>query len=251
LGFLFTVENLWIWIPGILFGTIVLIASRRSQHVLTYPILLTSGALIFYLVVWISGYDMSEIRAMGWLLGPFPQGSLWKPLDLSLLYQVDWGLIAGQAGNISAVALVSIFAFLLNASALELIAQQDVNLDRELISTGVANIAGGMAGSSVGYHHLGISSISFRMGISNRLVGRPVKRKITQRTIDSFYGGFSPGDGKAKHIKWLHEPAIFLKRSNRLKDYTCGAIEIFAGACGELQYDIARRQRVKTVVTDQ
>lgn len=170
LGILFTAENLWFWIPGILFGTIVLTASRRFQHVLTYPILLTSGALIFYLVAWISGYELSEIRSMGFLLGPFPQGSLWEPLELSMLNQVDWILIAGQAGNIFAVVLVSIFAFLLNASALELIAQKDVNLDRELISTGAANIAGGLAGSSVGYHHLGISSISFRMGISNRLV---------------------------------------------------------------------------------
>jgi SulP family sulfate permease len=61
-------------------------------------------------------------------------------------------------------------ALLLNASALELIAQKDADLNRELISLGIANIAGGLAGGSVGYHHLGVSSISFRMGFSNRLV---------------------------------------------------------------------------------
>jgi len=147
-----------------------MIASRRSKHILTYPILLTGAAVIFYLTIWIIGYDMDEIRSMGWLLGPFPHGSFWQPLDLSLMAQVDWNVIAGQAGNIAAIVLVSVFAFLLNASALELIAQKDVNLDRELISTGIANIAGGLAGSPVGYHQLGISSIPFRMGISNRLV---------------------------------------------------------------------------------
>jgi len=107
---------------------------------------------------------------MGWLLGPFPEGALWSPLDLSLLAQVDWGVIASQASNIAVVALISIVALLLNASALELIAQKDMDLDRELISTGVANIAGGLAGGSVGYHHLGVSSIALRMGIANRLV---------------------------------------------------------------------------------
>jgi len=107
---------------------------------------------------------------MGLLLGPFPQGTLWKPLDVSLLAQANWSLIFSQASNIAAVALVSIVALLLNASALELIAQKDVDLNRELISTGVANIVGGLAGASVGYHHLGVSSISFRAGISNRLV---------------------------------------------------------------------------------
>jgi len=170
LGMLFTAQNLLLWIPGILFGTIILIASRRFNHILTYPILLTSAAIIFYLVIWISGYTMSDIRTMGWLLGPFPQGTLWKPLDISLLPQVDWKLIAGQASNMAAVAVVSIIALLLNASALELIAQKDVDLDRELISTGFANIVGGLAGASVGYPALSVSAVSFRMGISSRLV---------------------------------------------------------------------------------
>ena len=169
LGILFTAHNLMLWIPGILFGAIILIASRHFKHILTYPILLTSAAVIFYLAVWISKYDMSAMRSMGWLLGPFPQGALWKPLDLSLLPQVDWKLIASQLSNMAAVAVVSLIALLLNASALELIAQKDVDLDRELISTGFANIVGGLAGASVGYPSLSVSTVSFRMGISSRL----------------------------------------------------------------------------------
>ncbi len=107
---------------------------------------------------------------MGWLLGPFPHGTLWKPLDLALLPQVNWSLIAAHSGNIIAAATISLVALLLNASALELIAQKDVDLNRELISTGIANIAGGLLGSPTGYHYLGISSLAFRLGISNRLV---------------------------------------------------------------------------------
>ena len=166
----FEAENLVSWIPGVLFGAIVLVASRRSKHLLTYPALLVGAGILFYLAVWMTGLNIDTARAMGLLLGPFPQGTLWKPLDLSLLAQVDWGLISSQASNIAAVALVSIMALLLNASALELIAQKDVDLNRELISTGIANIAGGLAGASVGYHHLGVSSIPLRLGISSRLV---------------------------------------------------------------------------------
>ena len=169
-GLLFTAQSLWLWLPGVLFGLVVVVASRHFKHFLTYPVLLTSSTLIFYLVVWISKYDMSEIRSMGWLLGPFPQGALWRPLDLSLLPQVDWNLIISQSSNMAAIAVVSIIALLLNASALELIAKKDVNLDRELISAGFANMAGGLAGASVGYPALSITSISLRMGILNRLV---------------------------------------------------------------------------------
>lgn len=170
LSILFQTRHLVLWLPGVVFGTIVLIAWRRYKHLLTYPILLTSAAVIFYLAVWFSDYALKDVREMGWLLGPFPQGVLWSPLDPSFLTKVDWGLIAGQANNIAAIALVSILALLLNASALELIAQKDVDLDRELISIGFSNMAGGLAGSSVGYHHLGVSSIAFRMGIFNHLV---------------------------------------------------------------------------------
>lgn len=167
---LFKSENLLLWIPGILFGTLVLIASRRFNHFLTYPALLIGTIAVFYILMWISGFSINEMREMGWLLGPFPQGALWKPLDLSLLAQVDWSVILSQWSNIAAIAVISLVSLLLNASALELIAQKDVDLNRELMSTGIANIAGGLGGSSVGYHMLGVSSLSFRMGISNRLV---------------------------------------------------------------------------------
>lgn len=170
LEILFQTEDLLLWIPGILFGTIVLIASRRSKHLLTYPALLIGAVMLFYLAVTGSGYTLDQVRDLGWLLGPFPPGALWTPLDLSLLAQVDWGLILSQSSNIAAVALISIVALLLNASALELIAQKDMDLNRELISIGAANIAGGLAGSSVGYHHLGVSSIALRLGITSRLV---------------------------------------------------------------------------------
>jgi sulfate permease, SulP family len=170
LDILFKAQNLLLWIPGILFGTLVLIASRRFNHFLTYPTLLVGTILIFYISMWISGFGINEMREMGLLLGPFPTGTLWKPLDFSLLAQVDWKVILNQSSNIAAVGIISLVSLLLNASALELISQKDVDLNRELISTGIANIAGGLGGSSVGYHMLGVSSLSFRMGISNRLV---------------------------------------------------------------------------------
>jgi SulP family sulfate permease len=170
LGSLFTAERLLLWVPGVLFGAIILAASRRSTYFLTYPALLVGAVLMFYLALWSTGHHVQDARQMGWLLGPFPHGTLWKPLDLSLLAQVNWKLIAAHSGNMIAVAMISLVALLLNASALELIAQKDVDLNRELISTGIANIAGGIMGSPAGYHYLGISALAFRLGISNRLV---------------------------------------------------------------------------------
>jgi SulP family sulfate permease len=170
LNVLFKTENLLLWIPGVVFGILVLITSRRFNHFLAYPALLVGTIVVFYISTGISGFGPNEMRQMGLLLGPFPHGALWKLPDFSLLAQVDWKVIVSESSNIAAVAIISLISLLLNASALELIAQKDVDLDQELISTGMANIASALGGSPVGYHMLGVSSLAFRMGISSRLV---------------------------------------------------------------------------------
>jgi len=163
-------ENLLRWVPSLIFGIALVVGSRRFQHFLTIPALLTVTTVLFYAVALLAGRNISELRAGGWLLGPFPTGALWHPLNLSLLRQVNWALIAGQGSNIAAIALIGLVALLLNSNALELIAKTDMDVNRELIATGFANIVGGLAGGSAGYHYLGFSSIPFRMNIRSRWV---------------------------------------------------------------------------------
>lgn len=170
LGLFLQPENSIRWIPSVLFGIALVVGSRRFPHYLTIPVLLTITAILFYGFMFASGMSFAEIQQDGWLLGPFPEGGLWKPIDLSLFARVDWALIAGQAGNIAAIALISIVALLLNSNALELIARKDIDVNRELISAGVANVIGGFSGSSIGYQYPGFTAIPFRMNISSRLV---------------------------------------------------------------------------------
>lgn len=163
-----TPEYLVRWVPSAVLGIVLMLGSRRFPHFLTIPLIFTATAILFYALAWAGGTGIPELRSGGWLLGPFPEGNLWRPLDPSLLTQVDWQVIVQQAGNIAAIALISLVAMLLNSNALELIARKDVDLNRELITTGLANVVGGLAGSSVGYHYLGFTAISFRMNIHSR-----------------------------------------------------------------------------------
>ncbi len=163
-------ENLLRWVPSVIFGIALVVGSRRFQHFLTIPALLAITAALFFVIAWLTGHSVVELRTGGWLLGPFPEGALWHPLNPSLLKQVNWKLIAEQANNIAAIALISMVAMLLNSNALELIAKTDIDVNHELITTGFANIAGGFAGGSVGYHYLGFSAIPFRMNIKSRWV---------------------------------------------------------------------------------
>ncbi len=171
LALLFQPLSLVRWAPGLLLGLTLFIASRRTQHFLVTPMLLALSILLFYGVVFISGMDMNGLRTMGWLLGPFPAGALWKPFDLALLAQVDWRMIGSQTSNLFAVGMISIVALLLNVSALELIAQKDIDARRELTVMGAANLLTSLVGSAVSYHYLGLSALALRMKANSRLVG--------------------------------------------------------------------------------
>jgi SulP family sulfate permease len=164
-------SKLLVWLPGALFGILLIIISRRFQHYLAIPLMLVGGILIAYVVILASGLSMTEARQAGLLLGPFPQGALWRPLSPGAFSQVDWSAVASQGSNIAAAAILSIIALLLNTSALELVARKDIDLNRELVAAGVGNIIGGLGGSSVGFQYLGISSLPFRAGAFSRLVG--------------------------------------------------------------------------------
>jgi SulP family sulfate permease len=168
---LFQSDNLLVWLPGALFGLLLLVILRRFTHYLVLPLMLVGGALVAYIVIWLSGLSLVEIRQMGLLLGPFPPGALWRPPDPASLPLVDWSAVAGQASNIAAAAILSIVGMLLNNSALELIARRDIDMNRELVAAGIGNIVGGLGGSSPGFHYLGISAIALRAGAFSRLVG--------------------------------------------------------------------------------
>jgi len=159
------------WLPGSLFAIVLLVMTRRYSHFLTMPALLLSAIALFYGLLLLTNTSMDEARAQGWLLGPFAQGALWQPLTPSALAQVDWSAIVGQVDKIGTILMIGDVSLLLNASGLELAARQDIDLNRELQSAGIANVVAGLGGGLTGYHYLGDSVLVYKMGGRSRLVG--------------------------------------------------------------------------------
>lgn len=159
------------WLPGLIFAVLLLVILRRYSHFLIIPTMLLIAVGLFYLLLWLTDLSVAEAGDQGWLLGPFPRSGLWKPLALSDLDQVHWSSIFGQAGSMGTILIISVIALLLNASGLELTVQRDVDLNRELQSTGVANFIAGLGGGPAGYHALSLSALGHRIGSNSRLVG--------------------------------------------------------------------------------
>mgnify|MGYP002631820658 CR=1 FL=1 len=168
---LFSDASLVKWLPGAGFAVVMLLVSRRFKHYLIMPAMLLGGIAVFYAALAAMGVSATDARADGWLLGPFPAGDAWRPLGFSSMAAADWGVITGQVGSLATILLVSAVSVLLNSSALELAAERDMDLNRELNVTGAANIVIGLSGGMVGFHTLSLSGLVLKMGARGRLTG--------------------------------------------------------------------------------
>jgi SulP family sulfate permease len=88
----FTSEMLIRWVPGAGFAIALLIIYRYISHYLLLPSVLTIGIGLFYIVVFFNGVSVSELESGGYLLGPFPEESLFTGLPLKHLSGFDWNL---------------------------------------------------------------------------------------------------------------------------------------------------------------
>jgi sulfate permease, SulP family len=168
---LFSAGILWHWLPGVLFGVILYLILRRYNHFLIMPGAVILGIALFYTYIFLAGISVQEAGANGWLLGPFPAGGLFKPFTFDNLALVQWKVIFTHFDTFATLFGLSVISLLLNASGLEVIYKQDIDLNRELLSAGGANLIGGALGSIVGYHTLADSALAKRFNVKGRWSG--------------------------------------------------------------------------------
>jgi SulP family sulfate permease len=167
----FSADVLWRWLPGILFGITLYLILRRFNHFLIMPGSVIAAIVLFYVYIFFAGISIHTASASGWLLGPFPEGGLFKPFTLNNLAMVQWSAIFSHFDTFATLFGLSVISLLLNASGLEVIYKKDIDLDRELISAGGATLIGGLFGCIVGYQTLGLSALAKRFEVNSRLVG--------------------------------------------------------------------------------
>lgn len=159
------------WLPGLALAVILFVALRFRNHYLVMPVWLVVSFGLFYLVLHIAGIPVSQAREQGWLIGQLQGSGPGQPFTLSSLAGIDWMLILGQTGRIATILILSCLSLLLNASGLELVVREEVDLNRELRSVGFANMLSGLGGSTVGFHSLSLSALGYSMGAKSRMVG--------------------------------------------------------------------------------
>jgi SulP family sulfate permease len=164
-------NQLFLWVPGLIFAIVLFAGMKHYRHYLTMPVILISAIVVFYLGLIIAGISIEQAIRQGLLLGRLQEAVIWQPFSLRNLLAADWTAILGQSGNISIILILSLLSLLLNTSALELTIEKDIDFDRELRAAGAANILSGLSGGMVGYQTLSTSILSYRIGARSRVVG--------------------------------------------------------------------------------
>jgi len=163
-----------LWLPALVFGIVMLVVLHKFSHFLIVPGVVTGAIGIFYIGLLISGSSLEQAVESGWLIKTSSEGGIWSPITLGMVTTADWGAILGQMGLILTVATVGVIAVLLNTTALESAFGEDLDMNRELKSAGLANIIAGFGGSAGGYHYVGMTVLMRKMGANRRLVGAMV-----------------------------------------------------------------------------
>jgi SulP family sulfate permease len=156
---------------GVLFGVWFFILSRYFSSNLLMAASVVISIVIFFIVAGVLDISAAQLEKQGWLLGPLPKGSLWRSLTIPDFSLIKWTLLGSQVGSILTIVLLSAISFLLGASALELIANRDLDMNGDLQKTGITNMIASLFGAPASYLVFSDTALATQMGARTRLAG--------------------------------------------------------------------------------
>ncbi len=149
--------------PGLAFGATCLLVSSKGWPSAAYLGILVVSTAGFHLLRTLTGIGRTESFERGWLLGPFPDGGLWPGVAIGRVGGADWGAVAGEAASLFTVLLLVPLTLLLYLSALEVASNRDLDVNAELRTTGLANLAAGAMGGPPGFVYMASTLVSHRV----------------------------------------------------------------------------------------
>jgi sulfate permease, SulP family len=141
--------SLPVWVCGALFAVGLLVILQRFRHYLVLPSVILLAVGITYSMLAATGAPLELARERGWFFRSM-SGANWLAWSAWPLDQVDVPAVLRQGIALVATALVVAITILLGVTGLELTTSSEVDVDRELRSHGVANVAAALFGGMVG-----------------------------------------------------------------------------------------------------
>lgn len=151
-------------------GAVLFLMSRRNDGGLCFVLCILAAVLLFHVALWLTGLGTEGARALRIL--PELTGGMPGPGDVLALYPaVDWSTVAREAPVLASVVVINLIGLMLNISGVEIAARRDVDVNRELRVTGLANLLIGAFGGVTGFMTSGSTAVAQRFGLSGPALG--------------------------------------------------------------------------------
>jgi SulP family sulfate permease len=134
---------------------------RRGDSPYVLPGILLAGIGAAYLAFTLSGMTLSEARGEGWMFKAPAAGGLTWTWDLNDLRIFPWRALSGHVGDLLAVMFVTAITMLLNTTGIEFVTRREADLQRDLKTLGVANLAGAALGGYVSCISLSRTTLNY------------------------------------------------------------------------------------------
>ena len=164
-------EILQHWGSALVFGVTLHVVQRRWQQWFVVPVVMLLGLATFHAIVWSSGLTLEEVAASGWLPRVSASPISLTSVGLDDLSSVHWPTIAAQAGSIAVVVVLCTILLLTDVAGIEIVANREIEPNRELKVAGAANAACGLVGGCPGIQSLADTAIVVSVGGDRRLMG--------------------------------------------------------------------------------
>jgi sulfate permease, SulP family len=156
---------------AVAFAVAILVATARVPHAVGLAVVLIAAVVLADSTFAFLPGGLQGAAARGWFLDYSGQRS-WMPWFFDgPAGAISWTAIAQSGAEIVTVVLISTLTILINATAYEIDARTDVDLDRELRADGIANLASAAAGGFAGYFSLTRTLLNTRLGANGRASG--------------------------------------------------------------------------------
>ena len=146
----------------------------RFQHFLVLPAILFAIPLLFYAIGYGAGYDLQQLRDMGWVQQEEPAAdnpfAVWLLFDFS---HVRWSLLPEVLPTWFGMYVVVAFSSSLDVAAIQMDMGKQLDFNHELITVGVSNFLSGATGGFTGSYIFSQTLFTFRTGTRSRACGRP------------------------------------------------------------------------------
>jgi SulP family sulfate permease len=144
---------------------------HRSRSGFGLPVILVAGVIAAHAAFWLAGISSAEAQAAGWTFQPPPAADFMLPWSAKEIIRYPWYTLPDLSGNLIAVIFVTATSTLFNTAGIEVAAQREADLERELNVTGLANILSGAFGGYTGCISVSRSVLNLNSGGTGRLSG--------------------------------------------------------------------------------